>query len=98
VTRRLKEEMGIHIQLEYAYKFLYKTVLGNGLIEHELDHVYVGRFDGEPAINLTEVESWKYANVGKVKQDMEKNPHDYTPWFRLILNHPQTETSRISLL
>ncbi|HEY3430755.1 MAG TPA: isopentenyl-diphosphate Delta-isomerase [Cyclobacteriaceae bacterium] len=98
VNRRLKEEMGIDIQLEYAYKFLYQTVLENGLIEHELDHVYVGRYDGEPAINLTEVDSWKYAPVGEIKQDMLLSPADYTPWFKLIMNHPQLETSRISFL
>src|SRR5688572_13790351 len=51
IRRRLLEEMGIDIRSEFAYKFQYRTELDNGLIEHELDYVYVGLFNGEPVIN-----------------------------------------------
>ena len=88
VKRRLKEEMGIDIQGEYAYKFLYRIEFPNNLVEHELDHVYVGQFNDEPRINDYEAESWKYANVTTVKNDLLQNPEAYTYWFRLILNHP----------
>lgn len=98
VQRRLKEEMGIHVQLEYAYKFQYQVALENGLVEHELDHVYIGLFNGEPAINSQEVESWKYAQVADIKKEMTKNPEAFTYWFKLIMNHSQTEVSRMSLL
>ncbi len=91
VRRRLKEEMGIDIQPEYVYKFLYRIALANSLIEHELDHVYMGRFDGEPVINLKEVENWKFANVGRLKEDMHQHPEAYTYWFRLMVNHPELE-------
>src|SRR5688572_18081340 len=47
IRRRLIEEMGIDIQSEFAYKFEYRAAFDNGLIEHELDHVYIGLFNGE---------------------------------------------------
>ena len=46
--RRLKQEMGIDLQPEFAFKFIYKTPLDQNLIEHEYDHVFIGTFDGDP--------------------------------------------------
>ena len=40
--RRLWEEMGLKASLMYGFKFLYKAAFDNGLIEHELDHVFLG--------------------------------------------------------
>ena len=93
VRRRLKEEMGIDIQPEYAYKFLYKATLDNDLIEHELDHVYLGLFDGNPVINSSEVENWKFISLLEIKEDIRQNPEAYTYWFRLIVNHPELEVA-----
>ncbi|HEU5291218.1 MAG TPA: isopentenyl-diphosphate Delta-isomerase [Cyclobacteriaceae bacterium] len=89
VQRRLFEEMGIITQPEFAYKFQYQVALGNNLIEHELDHVFIGWFDGAPAVNSGEVEHWKFANVQDIKEDIAKKPNEYTFWFKLILNHPE---------
>lgn len=93
VKRRLREEMGINLQPEYAYKFLYRVELSNNLIEHELDHVYVGQFNDEPNINHLEVESWKYSKITDIKIDMLQNSGAYTYWFRLLLNHPELRVS-----
>ena len=92
VRRRLKEEMGIDLQPEYAYKFLYRIELPNNLIEHELDYVFIGQFNGEPVINSSEVENWKFADVAAVKKDAIQNPETYTYWFRLILQHPELDS------
>jgi isopentenyl-diphosphate delta-isomerase len=89
--RRLKEEMGIDVPLSYSYKFIYKTALDRNLTEHELDHVFVGRFDGTPSINKTEVEDWKYADIAWLKNDVIKNPDSYTYWFTLLID--QVESS-----
>jgi len=87
--RKLKQEMGIDLQTEFAYKFIYKANLDKGLVEHELDHVFIGTFDGTPVINKEEVEDWKYVNVDELKRDMKKNASQYTAWFQLIVNHPE---------
>jgi isopentenyl-diphosphate delta-isomerase len=97
INRRLQEEMGIDIHSHFAYKFQYRAELDNGLIEHELDHVYVGLFNGKPVINSNEVSDWKYATVADIKEDVRRNPDDYTYWFKLIIHHPEMEKSRLAL-
>jgi isopentenyl-diphosphate delta-isomerase len=87
--RRLNEEMGINLRPEFSHIFLYRTPLEPDLIEHELDHVFIGRFNGEPVINQDEVADWKYADLEWLRADVLKNPEHYTYWFRLMLTHPQ---------
>jgi isopentenyl-diphosphate Delta-isomerase len=86
--RRLKEEMGIDVQPRLLYKFIYRTPLDKDLIEHELDYVFVGRFNGEPNINTKEVSEWKYMDLQLLKKDLFEHPDRYTHWFKLILEHP----------
>ena len=87
--RKLEQEMGIVLQPEFAYKFIYKATLDRNLIEHEYDHVFIGTFDGSPTINREEVEDWKFSDLSSIRTDINKNPQDYTTWFKLIVNHPQ---------
>ena len=90
--RRLKEEMGIDVPVRYSHKFLYRTALDKNLIEHELDHVFIGKFDGQPSINETEVEDWKFVNVDWLKSDIAIHPREYTYWFRLLMTQPLTNS------
>ncbi|MEO5599717.1 MAG: isopentenyl-diphosphate Delta-isomerase [Cyclobacteriaceae bacterium] len=87
--RRLKEEMGIDLQPAFSYSFIYKAKLDRNLIEYELDHVFVGTFNGTPAINLKEVEDWRFVDIHWLKKDIETHPAAYTEWFKLIVQHPQ---------
>ena len=89
VHRRLVEEMGIKTFPHYAFKFQYKAFLNNNLIEHELDHVYIGHFEGEPQINPQEVSDWKYSNIQTIQNDIKANPDNYTKWFNLILERSE---------
>lgn len=89
VRRKLKQEMGIDLQPEFAYKFIYKAALGNGLTEHEYDHVFTGTFDGTPAINTTEVEAWTFISLKALREDMARYPEKFTYWFKLIIDHPR---------
>ena len=86
--RKLKQEMGIDLQPDFAFKFIYKTDLDNNLTEYEYDHVLIGHFDGQPKPNPIEAYDWKFANVENIKADMLKNPDQYTYWFKVIINHP----------
>jgi isopentenyl-diphosphate Delta-isomerase len=87
--RRLQFEMGIDSQTRFAYKFIYNVPLDKNLTEHELDHVFIGTFDGVPQPNPEEVEDWKYVNIPDLMKDMALNPERYTHWFKLILRHPE---------
>lgn len=89
--RRLIHEMGIDVQPEFAFKFIYKTDLDKNLIEHELDHVFIGTFDGIPVINKDEVSEWKFMNLTSIRNDMKQYPESYTSWFKIIVNHPELD-------
>lgn len=86
---RLIYEMGIDVQPEFDFKFIYKASLDQNLTEYELDHVFVATFDGEPVINTDEVDDWKYMSLQELKDDIHQRPEDYTAWFRIILDHPK---------
>ncbi len=83
--RRLKEEMGFDCDLKEIFTFIYKKQFENGLTEHELDHVFLGKCDAEPDPDPEEAEEWKWADTEELKNDMKKNPDKYTYWFRLSL-------------
>lgn len=80
--RRLVEEMGIECELEHAFSFLYHQDVGE-LVEHELDHVFIGRFEGKPSVNPLEVAQWRYANPSELQAEMAAHPERFTVWFRL---------------
>ena len=82
--RRLQEEMGFVTELTEAFSFIYKAPFDNGLTEHELDHVLLGKSNIEPKINPKEVESYKWMTPKEIKIDIEKQPEIYTAWFKII--------------
>ena len=82
--RRLQEEMGFKTELTELFSFIYKAPLDNGLTEHELDHVMIGRYGDKPRINLEEVADWKWMRPEDIKKDIAQNPNRYTAWFKII--------------
>lgn len=89
--KRLHEEMGFSCSLDKVFHFIYKAKLDNELTEHELDHVFIGQFDGEPKINALEVTEWKYMSVKEVEESIELYPEHYAAWFKIaftrVLEH-----------
>jgi isopentenyl-diphosphate delta-isomerase len=90
--RRLREELGIEGNPEHRYSFIYRAELDDNVIEHELDHVFVGTFDGTPEINEEEISDWKYVKMDWLKEDINRNPDAYTEWFKIIIRHPELES------
>ena len=84
-NRRLSEEMGMSAPLQHAFQFIYRAEFSNGLIEHELDHVFIGTSDRKPAINPEEVNDFKFVSCDWIIKDMTQNPNHYTPWFKIAL-------------
>lgn len=82
--RRLKEEMGITAELTPAFSFTYKGDVENGLIEHELDHVFIGTFDGPANPDPAEVADCTFAPLDDIRQRLEERPEEFTIWFRAI--------------
>lgn len=83
--RRLKEEMGFDCKLKKIFSFIYKKKFRNGLIEHEFDNVFVGKFDGKSKPNPREVVNYKWISIDKLKKDIKKHPEKYTYWLKKAL-------------
>ena len=92
--RRLQEEMGFSCELEELFSFIYKAPFDNGLTEHELDHVMIGRFSDEPIINPEEVASYKWMPLEEVKSDIENHPEKYTAWFKIIFKESYNKIAK----
>ena len=82
--RRLQEEMGFVTEITEVFSFIYKAPFDNGLTEHELDHVMIGKYEEPPNVNKEEVEAYKWMQLADVKKDIEENPSIYTAWFKII--------------
>ena len=83
--RRLREEMGIDCPLAPAFTFTYRAELGAGLVEHEVDHVFVGRSGADPAPDPGEVDGWRWVALDAVRADLAAIPgvvdvHDLHVW------------------
>ncbi|MGB0402668.1 MAG: isopentenyl-diphosphate Delta-isomerase [Salibacteraceae bacterium] len=82
--RRVFEELGIHVESKEAFTFTYRADMGNGLTEHEFDHVLIGAFEGECFPNSDEVMDYSYVSIENIELDMNQKPEKYTPWFRIV--------------
>ncbi|OGU03022.1 MAG: isopentenyl-diphosphate delta-isomerase [Gemmatimonadetes bacterium RBG_16_66_8] len=83
--RRLSEEMGVAPALAPVFTFTYRAELASGLTEHEVDHVFLGRLDGEPRPDPQEVAEWRWVGIPELLADLEANPGRYTAWLRPAL-------------
>ena len=84
--RRLKEELGIETNLEEKFHFIYKANVGDNLWEHELDHVFIGNYEGEFHLNPQEVSEVRYISSENLEKELSENPENFTEWFKIILD------------
>lgn len=83
--RCLVEEMGVQpIGLERAFTFVYRADVNPNLIEHELDHVFVSSYEGEPAPAPVEVSDWRLDDVDAFVESTARHPELWTPWCVLL--------------
>jgi isopentenyl-diphosphate delta-isomerase len=96
-NRRLKEEMGMKANLENIFSFQYKAELDQDLIEHELDHVFIGYSDDMPKINPEEVENFCYVAPELLEIGLEKHKNEYTEWLKIcfdqLMNHQHKKSA-----
>lgn len=84
--RRLYEELGFKTKIKEVYKFTYEAKMHNKVWgENELDHVFVGTFQGAVHPNPNEVAGYEWIKISDLKKDLKKNPNKYTPWFKIII-------------
>jgi len=81
--RRLMEEMGFDSHLDFAFSFTYKAEFDNGLVEHEFDHVFIGKFNGAIDTNPNEVKDFCFMSVQAIADSLQNHQHKYTAWFKI---------------
>jgi len=82
--RRLHEELGLDAELEFVYKFSYQADFGSVGAENELCHVYIGALTGgEVRVHPDEIADWRWVPMNEVSRELEQEPDNYTPWFKL---------------
>jgi isopentenyl-diphosphate delta-isomerase len=83
-SRRLREEMGIECDLFPVFSFRYRAELDSGLVEHEVDHVFIGRSMGAPRHDPGEVDEWRWMRVDQARAWSEREPQSFTAWFPAV--------------
>ncbi len=80
--KRLKEEMGFSCPLQNVGTFKYKAFVGQGLIENELDHVFIGFSNEENiSLNLNEASSCEWVSLALLEERLKNKPATFTAWF-----------------
>jgi isopentenyl-diphosphate Delta-isomerase len=87
VHQRLHFEMGFDCKLTLDFKFQYKIKLPNNLIEHELDYVYSGIYEGNIKPNKEEVANYNWCDLNDLKVDISQQSQHYTYWFKEIFKN-----------
>ena len=92
--RRLREEMGIASELAPAFTFEYRAEFENALVEHELDHVFIGHSDAVPQPDPNEVSEWKYISTEELASQLASSPMDFSAWFRIVFSRVRERIDR----
>jgi isopentenyl-diphosphate delta-isomerase len=83
--RRLREEMNFDCPLQFLFSTIYKRGVGNGLVEHELVHVFSGQYTGLISPDPAEADGYQWVTFEALQAGIARDPDAYTPWLRVYL-------------
>jgi isopentenyl-diphosphate Delta-isomerase len=87
-TERMRDELGLATaDLTRCGAVVYRAAdPGSRYVEHEYDHVLVGRALDDPADpDPAEVAEWRWIEPLALAAELERAPGRFTPWFPLTL-------------
>jgi len=87
--RRLREEMGFSCALMPLGSLVYRADVGEGLIEHELVHLFLGQHEGPVCPDAREAEDHAWRPLEAIRREVAAHPQRFTVWFRRYLEEPQ---------
>jgi isopentenyl-diphosphate Delta-isomerase len=85
--RRLREELGVDCALRFALRTHYRAEVGNGLIEDEVVHLFVGAYDGPVTPDPEEAADYAWVSRADLRARIARHPEAYTYWFRHYMRH-----------
>ena len=85
--RRVQEELGCDADdLHEIGAFAYRAAFANGLVEHEYDHVLLGRCAGEPNPDPGEVGAVRWVGVEELADELAGRPEQFCAWAPMVLS------------
>jgi isopentenyl-diphosphate Delta-isomerase len=85
--RRLREELGVDCELKFALRTHYRADVGNGLIEDEVVHLFLGVYDGPVTPDPAEAAGYDWVTRADLRARIAAEPEAYTYWFRHYMRH-----------
>jgi isopentenyl-diphosphate delta-isomerase len=84
--RRMREELGIEVPLQFAFHARYRAGLDHGLEENEYVYVYFGALARSPKPDPEEISDLDLASVGEITRRIRGKPGMFTEWLRHYFN------------
>ena len=81
--RRLREELGIDIQVHYLYTFHYYARYFEVGSESEMCSVFFGVYDGDVTADPNEIDAIQFVPMNVMSAVIRRSPELFTPWFRM---------------
>lgn len=83
--RRLAEELGFTVPLIYLDQLLYKAKVSSTMIEHELDHLFIGFYEGDvKQFNPEEVSAVSWVPLVDLPKRLHDQSYTFSPWFTMV--------------
>lgn len=83
VNRRVQEELGVTVNFERVFSFVYRHNFDNGITEYEYDHVFVSDYSGNIEPDAEEIEEYRWIDLNDLANDLLNAPDNYTVWFQI---------------
>jgi isopentenyl-diphosphate delta-isomerase len=85
--RRLRGELGIAgCELTEVSRFVYLARVGSDMVEHELDHVLIGRWNGSATPDPAEVSETRWVERDIMFAELAGAPGQFTAWMRDVVD------------
>lgn len=85
--RRVRDELGCEaLDLRETCAFVYRAEFDNGLVEHECDHVVVGRCAGDVKPNPAEVCEVRWVGFDALAAELADEPRAFAAWAPMVLS------------
>ena len=79
-TRRVREELGLSVELTFHFKLKYQASFSNEHAEHELVSVYTGIAQEQPKVDPDEISALMWIEPEILSRELVAKPDEYTPW------------------
>ncbi|MEL6322969.1 MAG: isopentenyl-diphosphate Delta-isomerase [Pseudomonadota bacterium] len=95
-TRRVMEELGLEVELNYGFTSRYCAQLDNEMIENEFVHLLFGRVTKTPAPHPDEVSEYAFVSMGDLRSHIAASAEPYAVWLVHYVTHHFDELNEMA--